>query len=216
LIKSTKKKILEKIFPVKPPLYADKFLNKFLWHKPGNNNVYLTFDDGPTPIITEKVLNILEKKQVKATFFCLGRNIDKNPQIYNDIITKGHSVGNHTYSHLNGWKTKYKEYINDVDLASNQIKSKLFRPPYGKIKPFQLLNLSKKYKIVMWDVLSGDFSKNIDKETCLNNVVNYASDGSIIVFHDSIKASENMLYALPLAIDNLKNKGYNFDVIYGE
>ena len=210
--KSTKQ-ILVKLFPVRPPLYADRYLNKFIWHLEGENKVYLTFDDGPTPIITEKVLDILDKFKIKSTFFCLGRNVDKYPEIYNEIIKRGHAIGNHTYSHLNGWKTKYKEYVNDVELATNHIKSNLFRPPYGKIKPFQLRNVYKRYKVVMWDVLSGDFSKNIDNETCLNNVIKFTSDGSIIVFHDSVKASDNLFYALPRAIEYLLSKGFKFDRI---
>ena len=135
--KSTKQ-FLVKLFPVKPPLYADRHLNKFVWHLVDGNKIYLTFDDGPTPVITEKVLDILDSFKIKSTFFCLGRNVEKYPEIYKEIIKRGHAIGNHTYSHLNGWKTKYEEYINDVELASSQIKTKLFRPPYGKIKPFQL------------------------------------------------------------------------------
>ena len=202
-----------KLFPVRPPLYADRYLHKFVWHLAGNNKIYLTFDDGPTPIITEKVLDILDSFNIKSTFFCLGRNVDKYPEIYKEIIKRGQAIGNHSYSHLNGWKTKYKEYVNDIELASNHINSKLFRPPYGKIKPFQLRNIYKKYKIIMWDVLSGDFSKNIDNETCLNNVIKYVSDGSIIVFHDSVKASDNLFYALPRAIEYLLSKGFKFDII---
>jgi peptidoglycan/xylan/chitin deacetylase (PgdA/CDA1 family) len=212
-LRKNKKQILVKLFPVRPPLYADRYLNKFVWNLNSDNKVYLTFDDGPTPIVTEKVLDILDKFKIKSTFFCLGRNVDKYPEIYNEIINRGHAIGNHTYSHLNGWKTKYKEYVNDVELAANHIKSTLFRPPYGKIKPFQLRNVYKKYKIIMWDVLSGDFSKHIDNETCLNNVVKYTTSGSIIVFHDSVKASDNLFYALPKAIEYLLSKGYKFEKI---
>lgn len=214
-MKNYTKQILVKLFPVRPPLYADRFLNKFTWKLEGGNKIYLTFDDGPTPIITKKVLDILDEFKIKSTFFCLGRNVEKYPEIYNDIIKRGHAIGNHSYSHLNGWKTKYKEYVNDVELASHCLKTKLFRPPYGKIKPFQLRNIRKRYKVIMWDVLSGDFSKNIDNITCLNNVIKYTTDGSIIVFHDSVKASNNLFYALPKAIEYLLSKGYKFDKING-
>ena len=207
------KKISNKLFPVKPPLYADKLLSKFMWRVEGVKNIHLTFDDGPTPDITIKVLDILDKFQVKASFFCVGRNVDKFNHIHAEILKRGHVIGNHSYSHLNGWKTKYSEYVDDVKLASIHIKSNLFRPPYGKIKPKQLKQLSNDFKIVMWDVLSGDYSPNIDKETCLNNVVSKAKEGSIIVFHDSVKASVNLLYTLPRAIEYFLGKGYKFDVL---
>jgi peptidoglycan/xylan/chitin deacetylase (PgdA/CDA1 family) len=208
-----KKHISTKLFPVKPPLYADKFLNKFIWKKDDCENLHLTFDDGPTPEITEKILNILDNFKIKATFFCIGRNVEKFNDLYQEILSKGHTTGNHSYSHLNGWKTKYHEYINDVELAAKVIKSNLYRPPYGKIKPKQLKNLSSSYKLVMWDVLSGDYSKKISKKICFENVINTVKNGSIIVFHDSVKASENMLYALPASIEYLLSKGYKFGTL---
>lgn len=212
-MKDIKKEISVKLFPVKPPLYADRYLNKFLWRVESSDKIYLTFDDGPTPEITIKVLDILDKYNIKSTFFCLGRNVDKYKSIYNEIIKRGHGVGNHSYSHLNGWKTKLDEYLNDVSLATENIKTNLFRPPYGKIRPRQLKAVSEKYKVVMWDVLSGDYSPRINKDTCYNNVVKTAKEGSIIVFHDSIKASENLFYALPKSIEYFLKKGFKFDVL---
>ena len=212
-MKDIKEEISVKLFPVKPPLYADRYLNQFLWRKGNTKKIHLTFDDGPTPEITHKVLDILDKYGIKSTFFCLGRNVDKHKDIYNEIIKRGHRIGNHSYSHLNGWKTKLKEYLNDVNLATENIKTDLFRPPYGKIRPRQLKKVSEKYKIIMWDVLSGDYSPRINKETCYNNVIKTAKEGSIIVFHDSVKASENLFYALPKSIEYFLNKGYKFDVL---
>lgn len=209
-----KNKIILSFFPVRPPLYADKYLHKFIWNISNSKKIHLTFDDGPTPIITEKVLEILDTYKIKATFFTIGRNVERHPDIFKEIKKRGHAVGNHTYSHLNGWKTKYKEYVDDVELANLGMQSKLFRPAYGKIKPMQLRNIYKQYKIIMWDVLSGDYSSLITKEDCFNNIKKYTKEGSIIVFHDSIKASEKLLYALPKTIEYFLNKGYNFDKIY--
>ena len=206
-------KISQKLFPVRPPLYADKLLSDFTWRIQNSNKIYLSFDDGPTPEITEQTLEILNKKNIKATFFCLGRNVERFPCIYKKILKNGHKTGNHTYSHLNGWKTNYTEYINDIDLAGNYIKTKLFRPPYGKIKPRQLKYTKQQYKIIMWDVLSGDFNPQFTPDYCLNNVLKFTKQGSIIVFHDSIKASKNMLYTLPRIIDHFLNKGFKFDTI---
>ncbi len=208
-----KRKISNKLFPVKPPLYIHKLAKKFVWNVKNDDAIYLTFDDGPTENITSEILQILKQKDVKATFFCIGRNVERYPDIYKKIIDCGHKTGNHTYSHLNGWKTKFDEYIHDVELASDFIKSNLFRPPYGRIKPKQFNFASKKFKIIMWDVLSGDYNKNISPETCLNNVINNVKPGSIIVFHDSIKAYKNMIYTLPKVIDILKNKNYKFAVL---
>ena len=208
-----KEKISTKLFPVKPPLYADKYLNNRIWHIKDTDEIYLTFDDGPTPNITNKVLDILDKYKVKASFFCIGRNVEKFPEIYKDIINKGHVIGNHSYSHLNGWKTKLNEYIFDVKLASNNIKSKLFRPPYGKIKSKQLKVLSENYNIIMWDVLSGDYSSKIDNETCYNNVILSTKKGSIIVSHDSVKASNNLFYTLPKVLDYFSAKSFKFGTL---
>ena len=212
-MKSVRNKISNKLFPVRPPLYADKYLQHFTWNIKESKSIYLTFDDGPTPEITEKVLAVLDEKKIKATFFCLGRNVERHYDIYKKILQAGHKTGNHTYSHLNGWKTKFYEYINDVELANNCIDSKLFRPPYGKIKPRQLSHTKNNYRIVMWDVLSGDYNQKISPKQCFNNVVRFAKQGSIVVFHDSLKASKNLFYTLPKAIDYLLEQGFTFDVV---
>ncbi len=200
---------------VKPPLYSDKILAKsFVWRIPNNKNkIFLTFDDGPTKEITNSIIKIISDFDIKATFFCIGRNVDRLSDIYNKIIESGNVAGNHSYSHLNGWKVKYQEYINDVELSKNIINSNLFRPPYGKIRPKQLRALKSNFKIVMWDVLSGDYNYKQSPIDVYKNVVNNVKSGSIIVFHDSDKAKKNMLYALPKAIENLLKKGFVFDVI---
>lgn len=187
------------------------------------NVIYLTFDDGPTPETTEWILDLLNKENIKATFFCIGNNIKKHPEIFNKVIKEGHSVGNHTFNHLKGWKTLTKKYIENVDLCNeiiqkssiiNNCQSSIFRPPYGKIKPIQSKLIRRKgFKIIMWDVLSKDYDSSISKECCLQNVTKNTQSGSIIVFHDSIKASTNLKFALPKAIKILKEKGFIFDII---
>jgi peptidoglycan/xylan/chitin deacetylase (PgdA/CDA1 family) len=206
---------------IKVPTLIKKIFYNQIWDIPNNENkIYLTFDDGPTPNVTEWVLELLEKEKIKATFFCIGNNIEKHPEIFNLIIEKGHSIGNHTFNHLQGWKTTTKQYIENVELNATEIFKlnaeycKLFRPPYGKIKPSQSKLLRKKgFKIIMWDVLSKDYDANCSPEKCLENVVKNTKKGSIIVFHDSIKAQNNLKYVLPKAIKVLKNKGFVFDSI---
>lgn len=206
---------------IKVPTLIKKIFYNQIWDIPNDENkIYLTFDDGPTPEITKWVLEILEKENIKATFFCIGNNIEKHPEIFNSIFQKGHSIGNHTFNHLQGWKTTTKQYIENVELNATEICKlntdycKLFRPPYGKIKPSQSKLLRKKgFKIIMWDVLSKDYDANCSPEKCLENVVKNTKQGSIIVFHDSIKAQNNLKYVLPKAIEILKNKGFVFDTI---
>ncbi len=200
---------------VKPPLYSDKLLAKsFIWNIANNKNkVFLTFDDGPTDTITNEILKILDSFNVKATFFCIGRNAGRLTDVYDKIINAGNIVGNHSYSHLNGWKVKYQEYINDINLSKTLIKSKLFRPPYGKIRPKQLRTLKNHFKLIMWDVLSGDYNQKLLPYDVYSNVINNVKSGSIIVFHDSEKAKKNMIYALPKSIEFLLKKDFVFDVI---
>lgn len=196
----------------KPPGWLRKLYWSSHWSVPTKSkNLYLTFDDGPTPEITPWVLNKLDQFNAKATFFCIGRNVERHHEIFNDIISRGHAVGNHTYSHLKGWKTKNKEYINDIKLASQAINSKLFRPPYGKIgiKQIRLVKQAG-FKLFMWDVLSEDYNKNLTKEECLNNVIENSEEGSIIVFHDSVKASKNLYYTLPKVLEEFSKQDYNF------
>ena len=203
-------------FWVKTNYFVKKIFPNYIWDIPNHENkVYLTFDDGPTPEITEWTLEQLKKYDAKATFFCIGNNIEKHPIIFQKIIQDSHSVGNHTFNHLKGWKTSDKKYIENVALCQSQIPNpksqipNLFRPPYGKIKPSQSRILRKLgYNIIMWDVLSYDFDQTITPEKCLDNVLKNVVSGSIIVFHDSVKAEQNLRYVLPKTLAFLKEKGF--------
>ena len=176
---------------------------------PGNGRkVYLTFDDGPTPVLTDWVLSVLKENKAKATFFCKGRNVEEFQHTYQKIIEAGHSVGNHGYDHLNGWKTSSGKYLSDVSKAAFSIKSNLFRPPYGKVTLRQFRELRKKYRIIIWDILTRDYSHLIDPENCLRKIRENVREGSIIVFHDSLKAENNLRQVLPEAIIHLKESGF--------
>lgn len=199
---------------IKTPWIVKKVFPDYVWSLPSlNNEVYLTFDDGPHPAITPWVLNELKKYNAKATFFCIGKNVEQNTQIYQRILNEGHASGNHTHHHLNGWKTKDKKYIDDVIEATKFIQSNLFRPPYGRLKTKQAKQIpaalkSANAKIIMWDVLSADFDASFSPQQCLFHVIQNVSAGSIIVFHDSEKAFPNLKYVLPLTLDHLKKEGY--------
>lgn len=196
---------------IKTPSLVKKVFNGFIWNFPdATESIYLTFDDGPVPEVTPWVLSLLNDYDAKATFFCIGRNVEKYPDIYNDILKEGHSAGNHTYSHAKGWETKTSDFIKDVDLAGDLIDSNLFRPPYGKLKQSQIRAIKKDHKIIMWDVLSYDFDKTLSKEKCLDNVISKAKGGSIVVFHDSKKAEKNLKYVLPRVLEHLKERGFKF------
>lgn len=175
--------------------------------------IFLTFDDGPTPKITEKVLNILDTFQAKATFFCLGRNVERSPEIYNEILNRGHITGNHTYSHLKGWKTNNTQYFEDIELASKFIQSYLFRPPYGQIRRSQIAELRNKYRIVLWEVMSHDYEQRLSKERSLRAMLRYTKEGSILVFHDSAKAYSKLEYILPRFLEHFSSIGYSFKVL---
>lgn len=208
---------------IKTKSFIKRLFSNYVWDLPNTQNkIYLTFDDGPTPEITEWVLEELKKHNVKATFFCIGNNIQKHPDLFQKVINEGHVIGNHTYDHMNGWKTETKTYLENISLCDKQIQkssienlqSKIFRPPYGKIKTAQAKIVRRLgYKIIMWDVLSADFDQTITPEKCLENVISNVKSGSVIVFHDSIKASHNLKYALPKTLNFLKEKGFLFDVI---
>lgn len=212
-------------FWVKTNYFVKKIFPNYIWDLPNcENKVYLTFDDGPTPEITEWTLEQLKKYDAKATFFCIGNNIEKHPTIFQKIIKEDHAIGNHTFNHLKGWKTSLLVYIENVKTCTSSIfknsettnnqqptadNQQFFRPPYGKIKFSQskkLRNLG--YKIIMWDVLSRDFDQTITQEECLNNVLTNIVSGSIIVFHDSVKAKQNLKYVLPKTLSFLKEKGF--------
>ncbi len=183
-----------------------KLFPELIWHfssrgKEQENQVYLTFDDGPTPEVTPWVLDNLRDYDAKGTFFCLGRNVERYPEIYRQILDEGHAVGNHTYSHLKGSHTSNSEYLNDIELAGRNIRSSLFRPPYGRFRNSQIREIRKDYKIVMWDVLSQDYDHKINPEKCFSNVKENIRPGSIIVFHDSFKARDNLYHVLPTILD---------------
>lgn len=203
------------MYLVKTPWLFKKLFPNYIWDLPNNEHkIYLSFDDGPHPTATPFVLDVLKEYHAKATFFCIGKNVELYRDIYQRIIDEGHSVGNHTQNHLNGWKTTDENYLSDITEAHNIIDSNLFRPPYGKITGFQAKLLQKMgYKIVMWDVLSGDFDVKLSKEKCAENVILQAKSGSIIVFHDSQKAWERLAFALPKVLKNFAEKGFEFDRI---
>ncbi|RBL93035.1 polysaccharide deacetylase family protein [Chitinophaga flava] len=183
---------------------------------PANNTVYLTFDDGPHPEATPFILEQLKKYNAQGTFFCIGKNVVEHPDIYQQILEAGHSTGNHTHNHLNGWKTNTDKYIENILEARKYISTNLFRPPYGRITPFQIKQLKKTIpgiKIIMWDVLSADFDQDINGEACVQNVVFKMQPGSIVVFHDSTKAWDRLSYALPRVLEYCKKQGYNVAAI---
>jgi peptidoglycan-N-acetylglucosamine deacetylase len=171
--------------------------------------LFLTFDDGPVPEITPWVLDCLKEYNAKATFFCVGENVTRHPDIFGRILSEGHSVGNHTYNHLNGWKTSLPDYIENIQRCV-EIDSDLFRPPYGRMTLPQYRLLSQSYRIIMWDVLSTDFDLRISGSTCYRRVIQNAGKGSVIVFHDSIKAAERLCYCLPKVLEYYRDKGYSF------
>jgi peptidoglycan-N-acetylglucosamine deacetylase len=173
-----------------------------------DNSVYLTFDDGPNPVVTPFVLDVLKRYNMKATFFCIGENVAKYPDVYQNIIDHGHTIGNHTFNHLNGYNTSPDAYLKNVDKASTLIDSKLFRPPYGRIRKSQISLISMTYDIVMWSVLSGDFDQNLDLNRAFVKMIKNTKSGSIIVFHDSIKAYENLKTLLPKYCTHLAEKGF--------
>lgn len=193
----------------KTPTIFTKLFNDLIWRiEDTDDSVYLTFDDGPIPETTPWVLKILDEFNAKATFFCVGENVSKYPELYKKIINCGHLVGNHTFNHLDGWKTANYKYIKNVLTANKYIRSKLFRPPYGKISFAQKKVLKKHFSIIMWDVLSKDYDQSISPDECFDNVINNTSPGSIIVLHDSVKSFKNLKPVLPKVLSYIKEKGW--------
>lgn len=205
------------LYFVKTPGWMKKVYPSRVWDFPGKHKqLYLSFDDGPHPLHTPQVLDILQEFTAKATFFCIGKNVMEHPVVYRRIIEEGHAVGNHTHNHLNGWKVDDGIYLDNVHQAKQFIDTDLFRPPYGRASTFQVRQLMQpKYRLktIMWSVLSGDFDTKLSPEECLQNVLLNARDGSIIVFHDSEKAQERMLFALPAVLKYFTERGFSFEKI---
>ena len=198
-------------FLVRPPKILRSFYEKATWREDGSQKaIYLTFDDGPIPVLTEWILDVLKEHQIKATFFCVGENIVKNPTIFERIKQEGHQVGNHTHHHVKGWKVPYEEYIDSVAQCQVLTQTNLFRPPYGRITKKQYQTILKTHRIILWDVLTYDYDKYTSPQKCLKQSLKYTRNGSIIVFHDNIKATENITYALPLYIQSCLKAGYEF------
>ncbi len=197
--------------PARVPRIVKAALSGMTWSYPvgDSNAIYLTFDDGPMPEVTSWVLDLLKQFNAKATFFCVGDNAQKYPGLLKRIMDEGHAIGNHTYNHLNGWKTNDKEYFRNIQMATNVLPTKLLRPPYGRLKPSQLKVLRKRYHIIMWSVLTQDYDQKISPEQCLENAMN-ARNGDIVLFHDSIKARQNLEFALPLFLENYTKMGFEF------
>lgn len=194
-----------------PPLFYRMLYPETFWRIPGKvKRVYLTFDDGPIPQVTPWVLDLLDYYQVKATFFCVGDNVARSPELYAEILHRGHHTGNHTMNHIQGIHYSPADYYDNVEQANKLISSPLFRPPHGHMKPGQVRVIKNSYRIIMWDVVTRDYSKKLSGEQVLSIVKKYTRNGSIIVFHDSIKAEKNLHYALPKAIEWLLGNGYEF------
>ena len=194
------------------------YSSSLIWRMPPNDEkiLYLTFDDGPHPVVTPFVLDELRKYGARGTFFCIGKNVKAHPETYRRVLLDGHRVGNHTYDHLNGWSTEDSIYIENIRAAAELIDSDLFRPPYGRIGGFQtrlLRDSPRHYKIIMWDVLSADFDRGLSGERCARNVIRYGRPGSIVVFHDSEKAFDRLRHALPAVLEHFSGLGYRFESI---
>ncbi len=199
--------------------FIQRYFYRFTWRlNPNEKTIYLSFDDGPHEIATAQVLDILKQYQIKATFFCVGENVNRFPLIMNRIVSEGHSIGNHTFNHLKGWSCPSKEYLKNVEMAEKSIstytRTTLFRPPYGRIRKKQASEILKKgYKIIMWDILSYDYDKSINIDYCLKMISQKTRNGSIVVFHDSLKSMAQTSQLLGKYIENMKKRGFDFKVI---
>ncbi len=202
------------MYLTKTPGVIQNLFPGLVWHIPvEEKKIFLTFDDGPVPEVTPWVLDQLSDYDAKGTFFCVGDNVSKHPIIHRRLVESGHAVGSHTYNHLSGWGTENIRYFHNVRRGATLTKSGLFRPPYGRLKPSQIPFLSRHYNIIMWDVLSGDFDPKISAQQCLENVIQNAEAGSIIVFHDSIKANEKLRYVLPRVLKHFNHHGFSFHAL---
>ena len=189
---------------ITPPKFVQWLFPDIVWRIEDEDGIYITFDDGPTPGVTEWILTTLKKYNAKATFFVLGKNVELYPDLYEKILSEGHRVGNHTYSHQKGWGMSVERYIEDIDFASDRVHSNLFRPPYARITPLQLRVVAQRYKIVLWSVLTFDYKRTLRRESCLRNATKGLRGGDIILFHDSAKSFKNMSYALPRLLERAK------------
>jgi peptidoglycan/xylan/chitin deacetylase (PgdA/CDA1 family) len=202
------------VYLVKTPEILKPLAGDLLWNESREERVvYLTFDDGPTESITLEIIDILKEYEALATFFCIGGNVIRFPKAYQALLDAGHKTANHTWNHMNGWEFSDYSYFKNVLECGSVVDSNLFRPPYGRITRNQVKSLKSRFKIVMWDVLSADWRSDVSPEKCLSNVVDNASPGSIVVFHDSDKAYKNMIYALPRSLKRLKEEGYTFSAL---
>ena len=197
---------------IKTPTLIQFFFPSLLWSKKRDKKIlYLTFDDGPYNMLSPFILDELKKYKAKATFFYLGSKAEKYPQLIKRCKDENHKIGNHTYSHPNGWKTKNNRYYQDIEKANKLLNSNLFRPPYGRIKPSQINHLKKYYKIIMWDILSWDFDKKTSPEECYNNIINNTKSGSIIVLHENEKSAKNVKEVLPKILSYFSSQGFKFE-----
>jgi peptidoglycan-N-acetylglucosamine deacetylase len=194
------------------PVFFRGVYRMVTWRKDSRlKNIYLTFDDGPIPQVTPWVLDVLDQYGIKATFFCVAENVWRYPEIYKEILRRGHRTGNHTYNHLRGFFTSTKKYLANVEKAAGFVQSDLFRPPHGELRFPQYFRLRKKFKIIQWDVITRDYNPDLTGEQVLRIVKKYARNGSIVVFHDSLKSERNMKYAMPKAVEFLLEQGYSFE-----
>lgn len=198
---------------IKPPKFIRRLMPDLIWEIEDNEGVFLTFDDGPTPGVTEWILATLKRYDAKATFFVLGKNVEMYPDLYQLILKEGHKVGNHTYSHQKGWSMSLERYIEDIDFAGDIVHSELFRPPYARVTASQMRAVAQRYKIVMWDIVSRDYNRALSPQRCLDNATKHLTAGSIVVFHDSEKAFKNMSYALPRTLKRVQEMGLKCKII---
>lgn len=200
---------------VKTPSLTKYLFPSLVWKKnTDQKKIWITFDDGPNEKVTPYLINVLEKFDIKATFFIIGNQAKKYPELVKLIINNGHKIGNHSFSHLNGFSTNNNKYLEDVEQAKKYIDSDIFRPPYGKITPFQIKNLKKDFKIIMWDIMSWDFKENIYPNKIYKNVIDNVENGSIILFHNNLKSYNNLKNSLEIILEKLKDKGYQFSTTW--